>query len=97
MSSSGIDGSKIDYIFPISSGKPSTPTVLGNFHIYRRTPGYLPDGMYYSSFFIGGYAIHGYDPAPDWPASHGCMRTAISVARFIYHWLSVGDAVDTYL
>ncbi|MBV9915493.1 MAG: L,D-transpeptidase, partial [Solirubrobacterales bacterium] len=47
--------------------------------------------------FIGGYAIHGYDPAPDWPASHGCMRTQISVARFIYHWLTVGDAVDTYL
>ena len=91
------DGSKVQYIFPISSGKPSTPTILGSFHVYVQTPGYLPDGMYYSSFFIGGYAIHGYDPAPDWPASHGCMRTQISVARFIYHWLTVGDAVDTYL
>ena len=71
------DGSQVQLIFPISSGKPSTPTVLGNFQIYRRTPGYLPDGMYYSSFFIGGYAIHGYNPAPDYPASHGCMRLPI--------------------
>ena len=30
-------------------------------------PDYLPDGMYYSSFFFRGYAIHGYDPAPDYP------------------------------
>ncbi len=37
-----IDGSKVQYIFPISSGKPSTPTVLGSFHVYRRVPGYLP-------------------------------------------------------
>jgi L,D-transpeptidase catalytic domain len=90
------DGSKVRWIFPISSGKRSTPTVLGNFHIYRSVPGYLPDGMYYSRFFIGGYAIHGYDPAPDYPASHGCMRTPIMDATFIYYWLNYGDAVDVY-
>jgi hypothetical protein len=90
------DGSNIRYIFPISSGKPSTPTVLGNFHIYRRDTGYLPDGMYYSSFFTGGYAIHGYNPAPDYPASHGCMRTPIVDAVFIYYWLRMNDAVDVY-
>ncbi len=91
-----IDGDKVDYIFPISSGKPSTPTVLGNFHVYLRTPGYLPDGMYYSNFFIGGYAIHGYDPAPDYPASHGCMRLPIPDALTAYRWLTYGDWVDVY-
>ncbi len=91
-----IDGSKVDYIFPISSGKPSTPTVLGNFHVYLRTPGYLPDGMYYSDFFIGGYAIHGYDPAPDYPASHGCLRIPIPDALTAYHWLTYNDWVDVY-
>ena len=90
------DGGNVRWIFPISSGKPSTPTVLGNFHIYRSVAGYLPDGMYYSRFFIGGYAIHGYDPAPDYPASHGCMRTPIMDATFIYYWLNFGDAVDVY-
>jgi hypothetical protein len=91
-----IRGSQVQMIFPISSGKPSTPTVLGSFHVYQRTPGYLPDGMYYSSFFIGGYAIHGYDPAPDYPASHGCMRLPIADAITAYRWLAYGDGVDVY-
>jgi hypothetical protein len=91
-----IYGSKVYRIYPISSGKPSTPTVLGHFRVYRRTPGYLPDGMYFSSFFIGGYAIHGYNPAPDYAASHGCMRVPISDAISIYDWLRLGDVVDVY-
>jgi hypothetical protein len=91
-----IYGSKVARIFPISSGKPSTPTVLGHFRVYRRTPGYLPDGMYYSSFFYTGYAIHGYNPAPDYAASHGCMRVPISDAIPIYNWLALGDVVDVY-
>ena len=41
-----IDHGKVEAIYPISSGKPSTPTILGRFHVYLRTPGYLPDGMY---------------------------------------------------
>jgi hypothetical protein len=90
------DGGNVQWILPISSGKPSTPTVLGSWQIYRRTPGYLPDGMYYSDFFTGGYAIHGYDPAPDYPASHGCMRLPITDAIFVYDWLKLGDWVDTY-
>jgi L,D-transpeptidase catalytic domain len=91
-----IDGNKVDLIFPISSGKPSTPTILGSFRVYSRVSGYLPDGMYYSSFFIRGYAIHGYDPAPDYPASHGCMRLPIQDAITAYNWLNYGDWVDTY-
>jgi L,D-transpeptidase catalytic domain len=91
-----IDGSKVQYIFPISSGKPSTPTILGSFRVYRRVQGYLPDGMYFSSFFTGGYAIHGYNPAPDYPASHGCMRLPIPDAIPAYNWLTFGDWVDTY-
>jgi hypothetical protein len=91
-----IDGNKVYWIFPISSGKPSTPTILGDYHIYSRVPGYLPDGMYYSDFFIRGYAIHGYDPAPDYPASHGCMRLPIVDAISAFNWLALGDWVDTY-
>jgi hypothetical protein len=92
-----IDGSKVFAIYPISSGKPSTPTVLGRFSVYSKVPGYLPDGMYYSNFFIGGYAIHGYDPAPDYPASHGCMRLPIVDAISVYNWIQYGDRVDVYL
>jgi hypothetical protein len=91
-----IDGSQVYRIYPISSGKPSTPTVLGRYRVYSRVPGYLPDGMYFSSFFTGGYAIHGYNPAPDYPASHGCMRLPMSDALSVYDWLTMGDRVDVY-
>jgi hypothetical protein len=91
-----IKGRHVYWILPISSGKPSTPTVLGSWRVYQRTPGLLPDGMYYSSFFTGGYAIHGYDPAPDYPASHGCMRLPMIDAIPVYDWLRLGDWVDTY-
>ena len=91
-----VDGSHVERIYPISSGKPSTPTILGDFHVYSKVPGYLPDGMYFSNFFIRGYAIHGYNPAPDFPASHGCMRVPIQDATSIYGWLQIGDWVDVY-
>jgi hypothetical protein len=91
-----ISGRRVYRIYPISSGKPSTPTVLGRYRVYYRVPGYLPDGMYFSSFFTGGYAIHGYSPAPDYPASHGCMRLPISDAVSVFDWLAMGDRVDVY-
>jgi len=91
-----VDYSQVRMILPISSGKASTPTILGSHRVYYRVPGYLPDGMYFSSFFISGYAIHGYDPAPDYPASHGCMRLPIVDATTVYNWLEIGDWVDTY-
>jgi L,D-transpeptidase catalytic domain len=90
------DGSHVVAIYPISSGKPSTPTVLGHYHVYSKVPSYLPDGMYFSNFFVGGYAIHGYNPAPDYPASHGCMRVPIVDAISIYNWLQIGNWVDVY-
>jgi hypothetical protein len=91
-----IYGSRVYRVYPISSGKPSTPTVLGRYRVYYRVPGYLPDGMYFSSFFTGGYAIHGYNPAPDYPASHGCMRLPISDAVSVFDWVAMGDRVDVY-
>ncbi len=91
-----IHGSKVFRIYPISSGKPSTPTVLGTYHVYLRTPGYLPDGMYYSSFFTGGYAIHGYNPSPTYPASHGCLRLPIDDAISVFNWIHYGTPVDVY-
>lgn len=91
-----IHGDKVFELLPISSGKPSTPTILGSYQVYRKQPNYTSDGMYFSNFFTGGYAIHGYDPAPAYPASHGCMRIPDSDAIFAYGLLNIGDWVDTY-
>ena len=80
----------------MSSGKPSTPTIQGHFRVYSKTPGTNAKGMYMSSYFIRGYAIHGYPSVPVFPASHGCLRVPNSEAVSIFNWLSIGDIVDVY-
>ncbi|MEP6953582.1 MAG: L,D-transpeptidase family protein [Solirubrobacteraceae bacterium] len=91
-----IANGKVQRIYPFSSGKPSTPTVRGSFRVYSKTPGTNQKGMVFSSYFIRGYAIHGYYSVPVFAASHGCLRVPIPDAVPIYHWLSYGDIVDVY-
>ena len=91
-----VRGSKVERIYPVSSGKPSTPTIRGHFRVYLKSPGTNAKGMYMSSYFIRGYAIHGYPSVPVFPASHGCLRVPNSEAVSIFRWLSRGDIVDVY-
>jgi len=91
-----IDGSKVQRIYPISSGKPSTPTVLGSYRVYSKTPGTNAKGMVYTSYFHGGYGIHGYAEVPTFAASHGCLRTPVPDAVPIFNWIKYGDYVDVY-
>jgi lipoprotein-anchoring transpeptidase ErfK/SrfK len=88
-----INGSKVERIYHTSSGKPSTPTVQGKFRVYLKTPGTNAKGMVDSSYFIRGYAIHGYADVPAYNASHGCLRVPVPNARSIYDWLRIGDVV----
>ncbi len=55
---------EVDEIYHISSGAPATPTILGKFRFYRKDAGYNSLGMYYSAYFIRGYATHGYHFVP---------------------------------
>ena len=82
--------------YHVSSGKPSTPTVFGHFHFYSKTPGTNSHGMVHSSYFIGGYAIHGYASVPTYAASHGCLRVPIPNALSIFNWIDIGDSIFTY-
>jgi lipoprotein-anchoring transpeptidase ErfK/SrfK len=83
-------------IYHISSGAPATPTVVGTFRVYRKDPGTNALGMVHSTYFIRGYAIHGYKSVPPWNASHGCLRVPIPDAWFIYEWVRMGDRVVVY-
>ena len=51
--------------------------------------------MVHSSYFIGGYAIHGYVDVPPYAASHGCLRVPIPSAWSIYAWVRMGDTSCT--
>jgi len=86
-------GDKPFAIYPISSGKSSTPTVTGHFQFIRTEPGYNSHGMYYSFYFYGGYAVHGYESVPDYPASHGCLRTFIADQPEIYERIHYGEDI----
>jgi hypothetical protein len=83
-------------VYHTSSGSPVTPTVFGSFRFYRKDYGTNAKGMVHSSYFIGGYAIHGYPSVPNYPASHGCLRVPIPNALSIFNWIDLGDPVYTY-
>jgi len=89
-------GDKPFAVYPVSSGKSSTPTVTGHFTFIRVEPGYNSHGMYYSFYFYGGYAVHGYNSVPDYPASHGCIRTFISDQPEIYNRIHYGESIFVF-
>ncbi|HWT93412.1 MAG TPA: L,D-transpeptidase family protein, partial [Solirubrobacteraceae bacterium] len=91
-----IDGRKVERIYHTSSGAPSTPTVTGNYRFYMAQPGLNNKEMYYSKYFIRGYAIHGYKSVPVFNASHGCFRVPMADAKSIYDWINIGDRIDVY-
>jgi hypothetical protein len=90
------EGDKPVAVYPISSGKSSTPTVTGHFQFIRTEPGYNSHGMYYSFYFYGGYAVHGYESVPDYPASHGCIRTFIADQPEIYERINMGEDIFVF-
>ena len=61
-----------------------------------RRPGFNAKGMYYSDYFIRGFAIHGYAEVPVFAASHGCLRIPIPDAISVFRWIKIGDIVDVY-
>jgi hypothetical protein len=83
-------------VYHTSSGTPATPTVFGTYRFYLQTPGTNSKGMVHSSYFIRGYAIHGYASVPNYPASHGCLRVPIPNASSIFNWIDIGDPIYLY-
>ncbi|HVR04610.1 MAG TPA: L,D-transpeptidase family protein [Solirubrobacteraceae bacterium] len=91
-----VEHGRVRRILTMSSGKPSTPTVVGHFQVYSKTPGTNSEGMVDSNYFIRGYAIHGYAEVPPYAASHGCLRIPIPDAPAVFAWVQVGYSVDVY-
>jgi hypothetical protein len=89
-------GGKPFAIYPVSTGKSSTPTITGHYSIYRLEPGTNSHGMVYSDYWHNGYAVHGYAEVPNYPASHGCVRTFIADQPRIYEQLHLGESIFVY-
>lgn len=81
------EGEVVD-IIPISSGNGEAyynaagnlvraRTPRGDYSLYRHVSGWRISylgGLYQPWYFRGGYAVHGSNSVPPYPASHGCVR-----------------------
>ena len=83
-------------IIHVSTGKPSTPTRDGSFHVYSKLAGFSPKRLYYPSFFDGERAIHGWTDVPTYAASHGCVRIPYWVTRWMFDQDPIGTRVLIY-
>lgn len=95
------EANRVVYDFPISSGKPWTPTVTGEFRIwskfkYTKMSGgsralgnyyYLPN-VPYTMYYYRGYGIHGtyWHNNFGHPMSHGCVNMRTPDAEKLFYW-----------
>ena len=86
---------KVVRVVHVSTGATGN-TPVGTWHVYGKVPGLNSHGMYYSLFWLRGFAIHGYASVPPWPANHGCVRTPMWFAPGFYSRWSVGATVRVF-
>jgi len=90
-----VRGGKVARILPVSTGATGN-TPSGTFHVYSKEPGYNQKLMYFSMYFLGNFAVHGYPSVPSYPASHGCVRIPIWAAVPMYDTHGYGTTVILY-
>ncbi len=81
-------------IVPVSTGATGN-TPVGVWHVYRRVAGW-DWVLWYPTYFVGAFAIHGYPDVPAYPASHGCVRVPMWVAPRLFAADSYGTTVYIY-
>ena len=81
----------------VSTGKASTPTPPGDYHVYAKIPRWwstpFREWLPWAVPFVGGIAFHQYEVVPTYPASHGCVRQHPNVAQWTYNFAYVGMSV----
>jgi lipoprotein-anchoring transpeptidase ErfK/SrfK len=81
----------------VSTGKASTPTPPGDYHVYAKIPRWwsvpFREWLPWALPFVGGIAFHEFLEVPVYPASHGCVRQPVSVAHWTFDFAYVGMPV----
>lgn len=105
-----VKGGVITRIMPVSSGNgkryltkkgnwATALTPVGYYKVQRRIRGErIADlgTLYDPEYFYKGWAIHGSNSVPAYPASHGCIRVTRSDAKYLLGAISVGTPVYVY-
>jgi hypothetical protein len=89
-----VRGGKVTLVVATSTGATGN-TPVGRWQVYRKVGGY-DWVLYYPSYFLRGFAVHGYPDVPPYPASHGCARIPMWIAQTIYAQISYGSTVYVY-
>ena len=105
-----IEGSAVLRVLPVSSGNGAAyvnyagntvaaRTPEGRFEFNRQRNGWHESYlgfMYAPVYFRGGYAIHGSNSVPAYPASHGCVRVTLSDMDYLRQYVELGMPVYVY-
>jgi hypothetical protein len=89
-----VRGGKVALTVATSTGATGN-TPLGTWHVYRKVGGF-DWVLYYPSYFLRGFAVHGYPDVPPYPASHGCARIPMWIAQTVYSAIPYGSTVYVY-
>jgi hypothetical protein len=89
-----VRGGQVSLVVATSTGATGN-TPLGVWHVYRKVNGF-DWVLYYPSYFLRGFALHGYPDVPPYPASHGCARIPMWIAQTVYAQVAYGSAIYVY-
>jgi peptidoglycan hydrolase-like protein with peptidoglycan-binding domain len=89
-----VRGGKVVLTVATSTGATGN-TPLGSWRVYRKVGGF-DWVLYYPSYFLRGFAVHGYPDVPPYPASHGCARIPMWIATTVYSLMPDGSTVYVY-
>jgi PKD repeat protein len=90
-----VRGGKVVLVVAVSTGATGN-TPLGTWRVYNRVAGWSWV-LWYPTYFLRGFAIHGYPEVPTYPASHGCVRVPMWVATRLYSMHPYGYTIRIYL
>jgi peptidoglycan hydrolase-like protein with peptidoglycan-binding domain len=89
-----VRGGQVSLVVATSTGATGN-TPLGEWRVYRKVGGF-DWVLYYPSYFLRGFAVHGYPDVPPYPASHGCARIPMWIATTVYAQIAYGSAIYVY-
>lgn len=97
------EGQDVVRSFLVSTGKSSTPTLVGRFNVWIKLryanmsgPGYFLPNVPYTMYYDGSYGIHGtyWHSNFGTPMSRGCVNMRTEDAGWLFNWSHVGIMVN---
>ena len=104
------DGGRLINQSPVSTGMYYTPTVKGDFRIYKKYekqnmsgsyppyPPYFLKDVPYVMYFHKAYALHGafWHNKFGTRVSHGCVNQPVAFSKWLFEWAPMGTRVMVF-